>query len=353
VKPARRGVLSAIHEPFFPSPSLDGPKGGPRVDRPGEEMGFTERVGSFETPTSLRLAAPVEVRPWWDTLVAYGQLLKPRMVALLVFTAAVGMAVAASSHAITLSLGTWVWGLAAIVAGTAGCNAITGYVDRDIDRVMERTRDRPLCTGRITPASRAVVLGAGLLGVALLLAGLRNLLALGFMGIGIVDNVVVYSLWLKRTSRWNIVLGGISGGMPVAFGWAYASGTLDLAAVLLAALVVLWTPTHIWSLALRYREDYARAGIPMLPVVTREKTALRCMVATGALLVPFSLALPYATPTAGLGYVLVAGAMGIPLLAMSVWLWLRPTRSGAWTLFKFSSPYLAVVFLALLVSAFW
>jgi protoheme IX farnesyltransferase len=173
------------------------------------------------------------------------------------------------------------------------------------------------------------------------------------MSIGIIDNVVVYSLWLKRTSQWNIVLGGVSGGMPVAFGWAFASGSLGLAAVFLAALVVLWTPTHIWSLALRYREDYARAGVPMLPVVTEETTALRCMVATGALLVPFSLALPYFTPAAGVGYTVVAAALGIPLLGMSVWLWMRPTPKGAWTLFKFSSPYLTAVFLALLVSALW
>jgi heme o synthase len=316
-------------------------------------MALVESPGRFENPTGLGVAVRAPALPWWDGVVAYGELLKPRMVALLVFTAAVGMVVAVGSYGLTLTGGTWVSGLVAITAGTAGCNALTGYIDRDVDRVMERTRNRPLCTGRINPASRAVALGAGLLGVSLVLSGLRNPLALGFMTLGIVDNVVIYSLWLKRTSRWNIVLGGISGGMPVVFGWAYASGTLGLAAVLLAVLVVLWTPTHIWSLALRYRDDYARAGIPMLPVVTDEKTALRCMVVTGALLVPFSLALPFATPLAGLGYELVAGALGIPLLALSVWLWLRPTKSGAWTLFKLSSPYLAVVFLALLVSSLW
>jgi heme o synthase len=292
-------------------------------------------------------------QPWWDSLLAYGQLLKPKMVALLVFTAVVGMVVSASTLGLAQNPGTMLWGLAAIIAGTAGCNAITGYVDRDVDRLMGRTRDRPLCTGRISPASRAVWLGAGLLGVALVLSGLRNPLALGFMVVGIVDNVVIYSLWLKRTSRWNIVLGGISGGMPVAFGWAFVSGSIGLAALLLVALVVIWTPTHIWSLALRYRDDYARAGIPMLPVVTSEKTALRWMVATGALLVPFSLALPLATRVAGLGYEVVALALGIPLLALSVRLWIRPTPERAWTLFKASSPYLAVVFLALMISALW
>ena len=316
-------------------------------------MGLVGEPGRLGFPPQSGSVATVQVQPWWDTLLAYGQLLKPKMVALLVFTAAVGMVVSASALRLTLTPGVLLWGLAAIIAGTAGCNAITGYVDRDIDRLMDRTRDRPLCTGRITPASRAVWLGGGLLGVALVLSGLRNPLALGFMTLGIVDNVVVYSLWLKRTSRWNIVLGGISGGMPVAFGWAFASGTIGLAAVLLAALVILWTPTHIWSLALRYRDDYARAGIPMLPVVTTERTALRVMVVTGALLVPFSMALPLATPVAGVGYVLAAAAFGVPLLAMSVWLWIRPTPTRAWTLFKISSPYLTVVFLAILISALW
>lgn len=316
-------------------------------------MGFIDESTRWTAPGELARSRAHPDQPWWDTLLAYGQLLKPRMVALLVFTAAVGLVVSASALGLTLTPWVLVWGLAAIIAGTAGCNAITGDVDRDIDRKMERTRERPLCTGRISPANRALWLGAGLLGVALVLSGLRNPLALAFMALGIVDNVVIYSLWLKRTTRWNIVLGGISGGMPVAFGWAFASGSIGLAAVLLAALVVLWTPTHIWSLALRYRDDYARAGIPMLPVVTSERTALRCMVVTGALLVPFSLALPFATAVAGVGYDIVAIAFGIPLLAMSVWLWVRPTPERAWTLFKFSSPYLAVVFLALLVSALW
>jgi protoheme IX farnesyltransferase len=316
-------------------------------------MGFIKESGNWRMANGLDASSASRHASWGEIVTAYGQLVKLRMVGLLVFTAAVGLVVADASMGFSLAMGSLFLGLVAITAGTAGCNALTGYIDRDIDRVMERTHDRPLCTGRIHPASRAVVLGGTLLAVALILSGLRNPLALGLMGLGIVDNVVVYSLWLKRTTRWNIVLGGISGGMPVAFGWAYASGSLGLAAILLAGLVILWTPTHIWSLALRYREDYARAGVPMLPVVTSEKTALRCMVATGALLVPFSLALPFATPVAGLGYEVVALAFGIPLVGMSVWLWLRPTPAGAWQLFKFSSPYLTVIFLALLVSALW
>ncbi len=316
-------------------------------------MGLTDHPaarGASQAPSAF-------VDSWWrtagETIWAYGGLVKPRMVALLAFTAIVGMAVAAAAPGSVPTLPVAATGVAAIVAGTAGCNALTGYLDRDIDRVMERTRHRPLCTGRIAPAYRAVAFGGGLLVVALVLSGLRNPLALAFMTLGIVDNVGVYSLWLKRTSRWNIVLGGIAGGMPVAFGWSYIAGSIGLATVLLAALVVLWTPTHIWSLALRYREDYARAGVPMLPVVADERTALRYMVVTSALLVPFSLLLPFTTRAAGTAYDLVAVAASVPLLAMSVRLWLRPTRDRAWQLFKFSSPYLAVIFATLLVSALW
>ena len=316
-------------------------------------MGFTDHPTSGRASEASGGLADSSWRTAGATIWAYGELVKPRMVALLVFTAIVGMAVAAATPGSVATLAVAASGVTAIVAGTAGCNALTGYLDRDIDRVMERTRHRPLCTGRIAPARRAVAFGGGLLVVALVLSGLRNPLSLVFMTLGIVDNVGVYSLWLKRTSRWNIVLGGLSGGMPVAFGWSYIAGSIGLATVLLVILVVLWTPTHIWSLALRYREDYARAGVPMLPVVTDERTALRYMVVTGALLVPFSLLLPFTTRVAGTAYALVAVAASVPLLAMSVRLWLRPTRDGAWRLFKFSSPYLAVIFGALLVSALW
>lgn len=308
---------------------------------------------AVEIGTDLPAPDLVRARGTWATSFAYVDLVKPRLVSLLVFTSVAGMLLAAATAGVALGLGTFLVGLVAITTGTAGCNAVTGYLDRDVDRIMERTRHRPLPMGLIEPPIRALVFGLGLVAASLVLSALGNLVALTLMAVGIVDNVVVYSLWLKRTSSWNIVLGGISGGMPVAFGWAFVTGSVGLAAVLLAALVVLWTPTHIWSLALRYRDDYARAHIPMLPVVAKETTALRCMVSTAALLVPFSLALPLATPVAGLGYTVVAAAFGIPLLGLSLWLGLRPTRERAWVLFKFSSPYLAVVFLALILSAMW
>ena len=287
----------------------------------------------------------------WKTLRAYVELTKPKSVSFLVFTAFAGMVLASASEHISLTPFSLAVGLLAIVSGCAGCNAMTCYIDRDVDALMERTRHRPLPEGRIAPANHAIVFATVLLAASLGLAWVGGAAAAAFMALGIVDNVVVYSLWLKRSSAWNIVLGSVSGGMPVAFGWAFISGSLGPAAVLAAALVVLWTPTHIWSLALRYREDYARAKIPMLPVVTRETTALRCMVSTAALLVPVSLALPLASPVLGTGYTAVAAGFGVPVVAVNLWLWLRPSRERAWFAFKLSSPYLAIVFLALVLDA--
>lgn len=286
-----------------------------------------------------------------STVLAYVELTKPRGVSLLVFTALAGMVLASATTGIPLTPAAFAVGMAAIVAGCGGCNAMTGYIDRDVDAVMERTRHRPLPEGRIRPAHRAAVFAGVLLAASVALAWTGNALAALFMSLGIVDDVVVYSLWLKRSSPWNIVLGSVSGGMPVAFGWAFVAGTLALPAVLLAALVILWTPTHIWSLALRYREDYARARIPMLPVVARESVALRCMVSTAALLVPISLVLPLATPVLGTGYLAMALGFGIPVIALNLWLWMRPSRERSWTAFKFSSPYLAMVFLAAILDA--
>jgi len=282
---------------------------------------------------------------------SYLELTKPSLVSLLVFTAVVGMVVAAATDRVPLTVHLFLLGLLGIIAGSAGCNAVTCYIDRDIDGVMQRTRSRPLPAGRISPPEHALEFGLVLIGLSLIVAALGNLLALVFMGIGVLDNVVVYSLWLKRTSPWSIVLGGISGGMPVAYGWAFVAGRVDAGLLLLAAVVVLWTPTHIWSLALRYKEDYARARIPMLPVVVNEATAARCMAVASVLLVPFSLLVPLATGVAGVGYEIVAASFGAAVVALNLWLWLRPTRRRAWVVFKFSSPYLAVLFLALMIGS--
>jgi heme o synthase len=244
---------------------------------------------------------------------------------------------------------------AAITSGCAGCNALTNYHDRDIDAVMMRTRHRPLPSGRITPRA-ALTFALGLIVVSLVLSALLNLLSLVWMGLGILDNVGVYSFLLKRRSPLNILLGGFSGGLPVLFGWSAVThgpiGALPLAPVplLMAGLVFIWIPVHIWFLAVSYRSDYSRAGIPMLPVVVGSTTALRLITLFSLIMVPFSLAL-YLLGYFGAIYGIVALVSGIAVLVGSLWVLYKPTDTNAWKMFKVSSPYLFLLFTAMIVDA--
>ncbi len=281
----------------------------------------------------------------------YVEVTKPKLVSLLVFTAFAGMFVGSRSAGVELSPALWALGLVAITLGCAGSNAVTCYIDRDIDARMDRTRERPLPSGRLAPARKALYLGASLVAASLALALLRNALASAMIGLGVLDNVVVYSLLTKRRSPWNIILGSFSGGLPVIYGWTFATGSLGLVPILMAALVVLWTPNHIWSLALRYRDDYARAGVPMLPVVLEEGKAIRCIACTSLLLVGFSAALD-SLGAFGDAYLWTAVILGGALIALNAWLLVRPTAQHAWVVFKFSSPYLAVIFLFMILGPY-
>ena len=281
----------------------------------------------------------------------YVEVTKPKLVSLLAFTAFVGMFVGARWAAVDLSPTLWILGMVAITLGCAGSNAITCFIDRDIDSVMDRTRKRPLPSGRIHPPQKALYLGAALVAASLALALLRNALSSVVIGLGVLDNVVVYSLLVKRRSPWNIILGSFSGGLPAVYGWTFATGSIGLVPILMAALVVLWTPNHIWSLALRYRDDYARAGVPMLPVVMEERKAIRCIASTSLLLVGFSVALD-SLGAFGDAYLWIALGLGVALVALNGWLLLRPTPARAWLVFKFSSPYLAIVFLFMILGPY-
>jgi len=279
---------------------------------------------------------------------SYVAVTKPRIVFLLGFTSVAAMVVAWRSSSVLLPFELWVLAILTTVAGCAGCNVVTCYIDRDIDSIMVRTQKRPLPSRKINPAERALYFGLFLVVASLILAGLRNLLSFVFVALGIFDNVVVYSLFLKRRNPLNIVFGGISGGIPVAFGWTYVTGSISLTAVAMAALVVLWIPNHIWSLALRFRQDYEKANVPMLPVVFEEKNVLRCIGYTSILLVAFSILLFYLN-TFDLIYLATASVLGSAMLLLNFWLLFHPTRQKAWLVFKFSSPYLAIIFLAMIV----
>jgi len=279
---------------------------------------------------------------------SYIEVTKPRIVLLLVFTSFAAMIVANGLNSISLTIEMGLLAILAITSGCAGCNAVTCYLDRDIDALMTRTRNRPLPSKRINPQQKALLFGLAWITLSLVLALMRNLLSFIFMAMGVLDNLVVYSLLLKRRNPINVVFGGISGGLPAAFGWVYVAESLSLTPIFMAALVVLWIPNHIWSLSLRYKEDYERAGVPMLPVVVEEKKALRCIVSTSILLVLFSLLL-FALGSFGLIYLVIASVLGVPMLLLNLWLFTRPTKRNAWLVFKFSSPYLAMVFLAMIV----
>ncbi len=278
---------------------------------------------------------------------AYFEVTKPKIWILLAFTAFGGFVVASGKEM------SWITGivmLLAVILGSAGANTLTNYIDRDIDAVMNRTKLRPLPTHRISPASRALIFGLILSVISLLLAASLNLLSFIFLLLGIFDNVIIYSRIMKRRSPLNIIMGGFSGGMPVLIGYVAVTNEVTIFSLLLAAIVVIWTPTHIWSLALHSKEDYAKVNVPMLPVVVKERTAVRIIAITSILMVVFSLVIPLYYPL-GLIYFISAAILGVAMLVLNLWLFLKPTKEISWIVFKASSPYLGLIFTALILDA--
>ncbi len=235
----------------------------------------------------------------------------------------------------------------ALTLGSASADVLTNYHDRDIDGMMNRTKNRPLPSGAILPRN-ALVYGLAMASLSVLMPLLLiNVASAAFMLIGLIDNVVVYSILLKRRSWLNIILGGFSGGMPVLVGYAAVPGSNPLApiALYMSALVMVWIPTHIWSLAIFTRADYAAANVPMLPVVFGDKVAAICVAATSSLLGVFSLALVFFRPS--VFYAASAAALAALVLAYSAKLAVDRKRETAWTLFKITSPYLTLIFIVL------
>ncbi len=278
----------------------------------------------------------------------YVALTKPRIIELLLVTTLPTMVIAQRGLP---SLGLVV---ATLVGGTlaaGGANAVNMYVDRDIDQVMHRTRHRPIVTGAVSPRSALafalaleVVAFAELWAFVNLLSAVLALSATGFY-------VFVYTLWLKRRSTQNIVIGGAAGAVPVLVGWSAVTGRLALVPVLLFALIFIWTPPHFWALAVRYRDDYEAAHVPMLPAVATFARTARDILAYTVVLVGVSLAL---APVAHLGvfYTTVAAVAGAGYLVMALHLWRgataeRATERDAMRLFGYSITYLTVLFVAM------
>ena len=290
----------------------------------------------------LKTGLGTDVKTYWEVT-------KPKIWYLLVFTAFMASLIAYSVRDIAISPLTLILVITSVMAGSAAANTLTNYIDRDIDAKMERTRSRPIPSGRISPRN-ALYYGLTLAGISIVLAYFINIWALGLMAFGLFDNVIVYSKWLKRRSLWNIILGGFSGGAPALIGYVAVTTTTIELGLVLAGLSFLWIPTHIWSLALHIREDYARANVPMLPVVKSESTSVRVIAGTTLMMVLFSV-LPFFMNTFGWIYLGVASVLGAIIIAMSISLLVKPTEKKSWTLFKFSSPYLALLFIAMYIDA--
>ena len=279
----------------------------------------------------------------------YYELTKPKIWYLLVFTAFGSALTASLLFKIEVTPLQWFLLLTGVAAGSAAADTITGYNDRDIDAIMERTKARPIPSGRISPRN-ALIFGLILTTVSLVCAWLINYIALGLMAFGLFDNIIVYSKWLKRRSQANIILGGFSGAAPALIGYvAVTTQNIEIGLVM-AALVFFWIPTHIWSLALHVKKDYAKARVPMLPVVADERTSVRVIAITTLLMVAFSI-IPFFLNQFGLIYLITATLFGIVMILLSTWLMVRPSERASWMVFKFSSPYLTALFIAFILDS--
>ncbi|HXQ47112.1 MAG TPA: heme o synthase [Caulobacteraceae bacterium] len=307
------------------------------------------------TETTARAAAPAR---WQD----YVELLKPRVMSLVVFTALTGLACArAPMNPLLAAIA-----ILCIAVGAGASGALNMGFDSDIDALMRRTRHRPVPSGRVQ-RSDALALGVilSLFSVGLM-ALATNLVAAGLLAFTIFFYAVVYTLWLKRSTPQNIVIGGLAGALPPVIGWAAASGTTPLNAWLLCAIIFVWTPPHFWALSLYVKDDYAAAGVPMLPVVKGAAATRRSILFYSLLLVVLALA-PAATGLGGAVYLAVAAAGGVVFLILAG----RLARSGAGDgadgaeglyqvkgpreardLFAFSIGYLFLLFAALLAERF-
>jgi len=290
--------------------------------------------GNRRTPTSV--------------LGAYIALTKPRIIELLLITTVPTMILAERGWPATSLV------IITLIGGTlaaGGANAVNMYVDRDIDAVMERTQARPLVTGVIAPRNALIfALGLEVAAFAVLWAG-ANLLSAVLALSAAAFYIGVYTLWLKRTSRQNIVIGGAAGAVPVLVGWAAVENSLGWPPIILFLAMFLWTPPHFWALAVKYADDYRAAGVPMLPSVVPMEVAVRQMIWYTVALVISTLVL---IPVAELGWIYGVSAvvLGALFLVGTIALERNPTASASMRLFGFSITYVTVLFGAMSLDVF-
>jgi len=281
-------------------------------------------------------------------VVDYIQLMKLRIDALLLLVAAAGYVATSGPRVDPTRFGLL---MASGLLAAAGASATNHYLDRDLDSLMRRTRARPLPQHRIDPPAHALEFGVAFLALGLGVAGFGiNLLTAAMIGLGYAVYIGVYTLGLKRSHVSNIVIGGLAGSCPALAGSAAAANAISLPAALIAILVFLWTPGHFWALAYRSRDDYRRAGLPMLPAVRDERTSVWAIAGSTAILAAASIAFVF-TSAFDIVYMVVAGVAGAILLGLTAkFLW-TPNAETAWAGYKFSGVYLALVLVGIMVDA--
>lgn len=278
----------------------------------------------------------------------YVEVSKPRIVIVLVITAVTSL-LAASRFDDTPGWHVTAWQLCFLVLAGAlssmGSSAINHYYDRDLDKIMSRTSNRPIPSGRLCPRN-VLAYGLGMCILSVILAWFTlNPVATSMIAVGIFFYVVIYTVWLKRDNAANIVIGGFAGSAASMAGWAAATGTINLLGFLVGLLVFVWTPSHFWCLAIKKREEYANARVPMLPVlIGNEKTSVYIFANT-AILLPYSLVLYFFG--LGLVYTIVAAISGSLMLIYHYKLTKNPTPDFAWRAYKVTAPYLIVIFVGL------
>ncbi len=282
------------------------------------------------------------------SLSDYVQLMKLRIDALLLLVATSGYVATSGIRIDVVRLSLLI--LAGFL-GAAGASATNHYLDRDLDSVMMRTRARPLPQHRIQPPAHALEFGLALVFAGLVIAGVGiNLLTAAMIGLGFVVYIGVYTLGLKRSHVSNIVIGGFAGSCPALAGSAAAANAISLPAVLIALLVFLWTPGHFWALAYRSREDYRRAGLPMLPAVSDERTSVRAITISSTIVAFASVAFVFtsAFDALYLGVAVVAGAV---LLVFTAKFLVIPSAENAWAGYRFSGIYLTLLLVGMMADA--
>jgi protoheme IX farnesyltransferase len=301
----------------------------------------------MESATTTSTIALGRERSFADVVRDYIALTKPRIISLLLLTTIATMIVADRAFP---PISTVLWTMLGGYLAAGGAGAINHYIDRDRDARMARTRGRPLVSGRIEPL-HGLIFGIALGALATVqLAITVNALAAVLALTGLLGYVCIYTIWLKPLTPQNIVIGGAAGAVPPLVGWAAATGGLAPEALWPFGIVFLWTPPHFWALSLLIKDDYARTGVPMMPVVKGEAATRRQIVGYSLVLVAFTLA-PVVTGFLGAIYGVVAAVLGVGFVGLAVRLLRHPTRATALRLYLSSLAYLALLFCAMAVDA--